>query len=66
MDRGMFAALGLVSVIAVALCVLAPPLRLSQETLRTMAGIGASFFLGFIVEATWFIPFALCCRGRGT
>jgi hypothetical protein len=30
-----------------------PHIRLSPEFLRTLAGIGASFFLAFVIEATW-------------
>lgn len=36
--------------------VLEPHPTASGELLRTAAGIGASFFLAFVVEATWLAP----------
>lgn len=43
----------MVAVASVIAAALWPHVVVSPEFLRTLAGIGASFFLAFVIEATW-------------
>lgn len=51
--RGMAVAVGFVWLAAVGASWVEPNLEPSPELCRTLAGIGASFFLAYVIEATW-------------
>ena len=51
--RGLAASIGLIWLAAVIASKVEPNLDPTPEFLRTMAGIGASFFLAYVIEATW-------------
>lgn len=51
--RWYFSSFLFVSVLALVVAVFEPDFDPSPELLRTMAGIGISLFLAYVIEATW-------------
>jgi hypothetical protein len=61
----MFIAGGLVLVVAAIGSALFDELEPSPELLRVMAGIGASFFLAYVIEATWILGILMGLAAAG-